>query len=291
VWRRSKDDSLLDLARAWAEDLLDDGKVRTSIGEYAYGPGYMTGLAGIGRFFLRLADPAGLDLPFMVAGVADRPDPLYGKIREINGKMLRPTPEARAEVAKLSEAGPAAFAAVCRLFVEGESNWMTHELVRAVWTPGAEKRLLELADDPKLIPVQRWGVLKEVREYLLARLERETDAGYFFSIAAALALLGESRGTETVAKTLLEFRDGWHGVAPNLIGSLATLGGKKATPTLRKYLEDGRATEEIPVTAALGALGRIDPAEAKKAAKALVDSDRFAGFPARLQARIEAAAR
>jgi len=40
--------------------------VKTAIGRHAYGPGFMTGLAGIGRFFLRLHDPERFPVAFMV---------------------------------------------------------------------------------------------------------------------------------------------------------------------------------------------------------------------------------
>ena len=53
-------------ARLWAQDLVGPDGVKTGIGRWTYEPGYMTGLAGIGRFFLRLADPESTELAFMV---------------------------------------------------------------------------------------------------------------------------------------------------------------------------------------------------------------------------------
>lgn len=53
-------------ARAWAADLIGEDGVKTAIGRHAYGPGFMTGLAGIGRFFLRLHDPERFPVAFMV---------------------------------------------------------------------------------------------------------------------------------------------------------------------------------------------------------------------------------
>jgi len=65
VYRTTGDARLLDVARRFADDLIADGKVKTSIGSHSYGPGYMTGLAGIGRFFLRLANPDEVALALM----------------------------------------------------------------------------------------------------------------------------------------------------------------------------------------------------------------------------------
>jgi lantibiotic modifying enzyme len=66
AWRSRKDPALLATAREWAADLVADGRLRTTIGSWSYGPGYMVGMAGVGRFFLRLAAPEKLALPFTV---------------------------------------------------------------------------------------------------------------------------------------------------------------------------------------------------------------------------------
>jgi lantibiotic modifying enzyme len=66
AWRSRADPTLLATAREWAGDLLDEtGRLRTAFGRWSYGPGYMTGIAGIGRYALRLAAPKRLGLPFM----------------------------------------------------------------------------------------------------------------------------------------------------------------------------------------------------------------------------------
>ncbi len=65
-YRRTKNPAMLAIAKRFAEDLVQNGKVKTAIGAHAYDPGYMTGLAGIGRFLLRLHDPERFDTAFMV---------------------------------------------------------------------------------------------------------------------------------------------------------------------------------------------------------------------------------
>ena len=66
VYLTTRDESQLAFPRAWAKDLIDENGVKTAVGRGKYGPGYMTGLAGIGRFFLRLADPKQTPMAFMV---------------------------------------------------------------------------------------------------------------------------------------------------------------------------------------------------------------------------------
>jgi hypothetical protein len=62
AWRViEKDPKLLETARRFGQDLVGS-EARP------YGPGYMTGLSGIGRFFLRLSDPDAYALPLMVHG-------------------------------------------------------------------------------------------------------------------------------------------------------------------------------------------------------------------------------
>ncbi|HEX5138372.1 MAG TPA: lanthionine synthetase LanC family protein [Planctomycetota bacterium] len=61
----TKDPALLDEARLWATALLVPKGEGFAL-EAGYGSSYMLGLAGIGHFFLRLADPQGAPLPLMV---------------------------------------------------------------------------------------------------------------------------------------------------------------------------------------------------------------------------------
>lgn len=61
----TKDEALLEEARNWASALLVPQGKGFAL-ETRYDSSYMLGLAGIGHFFLRLADPVGTPLPFMV---------------------------------------------------------------------------------------------------------------------------------------------------------------------------------------------------------------------------------
>ena len=65
-----KDAALLADARRFAADLVADPPFPAAVSwrgkTHPYSPGYMTGLAGIGRFFLRLADPEKVGPAFMV---------------------------------------------------------------------------------------------------------------------------------------------------------------------------------------------------------------------------------
>jgi hypothetical protein len=57
----------MDAARLFGSALLEPRgngfEVRIALGDYRYPPGYMLGLAGIGRYFLRLAAPEKTPLP------------------------------------------------------------------------------------------------------------------------------------------------------------------------------------------------------------------------------------
>ena len=60
-----KADALLEEARQWGSALLVPSGKGFAL-ETRYDSSYMLGLAGIGHFFLRLADPKGTPLPLMV---------------------------------------------------------------------------------------------------------------------------------------------------------------------------------------------------------------------------------
>jgi len=65
-YRSTKNPAMLVVAKRFAEDLVSNGKVKTGLGNAKYEPGYMTGLAGMGRFFLRLHAPEKSHTAFMV---------------------------------------------------------------------------------------------------------------------------------------------------------------------------------------------------------------------------------
>jgi hypothetical protein len=71
AYRATKDEAHLETARRFGRDLMGPKGARTTLDlgggrTWTYGPGYMTGFAGVGRFFLRLADPDGVGPAFMV---------------------------------------------------------------------------------------------------------------------------------------------------------------------------------------------------------------------------------
>ncbi|MHC4728986.1 MAG: lanthionine synthetase LanC family protein [Planctomycetota bacterium] len=67
AFRLRRDKKLMDAARLFGSALLEPRgngfEVRIALGDYRYPPGYMLGLAGIGRYFLRLAAPEKTPLP------------------------------------------------------------------------------------------------------------------------------------------------------------------------------------------------------------------------------------
>lgn len=292
AWRSRRDDGLLATAREFARRLVGPEGLVVSLRGGEYGPGYMTGLAGIGRYFLRLADPEGVPMAFFPA--RGGPDPVLEKVRAANRAALRPGAESDRAIAELRGLGARGFRAVCRLIAAGEGHWRTHELLRATWTPGAEAELIRLADGPELPGYGRWTALrglgvadtKEVRAYLLDRVATERNAGLFFSAAEALAMLAEPRAVAPVAKALLEFRPGWSGVETHLVTALARMGPGAADP-LEKFLADDRATNAASVLSALRILTSLAPEKARAAASTLRSSPRYAAFPAALRTEID----
>ncbi len=296
VWRVRKDPRLLEAARAWGADLYGGHSVHRKVGERAYGPGFMTGLAGIGHFLLRLADPEETPAAFLVAGGI--PDAVLEAVRAANRLALRPGSEADRAIESLASLGPAGFRAACRLIASGEAHWRTYEVLRALYYPGAEAQLLALADGPALPGHGRWTALRglvaadtpEVRRYLLARIEKERDAGLFMSAAQALGMLAEPRAVAPVAKQLLRFEARWSGVEPHLVSALAGM-GEGATKHLLAFVADERATRGPALAGALTALERLDPEAARQAARALAASPRFEGLDDALKGRVERLAR
>jgi len=65
AWRVLRDDTLLEDARTFASSLLEPRGDGFAL-DTGYAPSYMLGLAGIGHFFLRLADPEKAPFPCMV---------------------------------------------------------------------------------------------------------------------------------------------------------------------------------------------------------------------------------
>ncbi len=141
--------------------------------------------------------------------------------------------------------GSEGFRAACVLIECGQVHYRTHELLAATWHPGDERILLALAAGPALPKFGDWAVLRGlgvadtpvVRRYLLTRLAREQDAGLFMSAAQGLAMLGERDVARMIGERILEFRDGWGGVAPPLVVALEQLGGERAEEYLDEIAE------------------------------------------------------
>jgi hypothetical protein len=104
----------------------------------------------------------------------------------------------------------------------------------------------------------------EVRAYLKQRLSAEQDAGLYMSVAAALAHLGAREAIADIGARAREFRDGWSGVLPHLIGSLAEFGGAEAVQQLEAIGCDQRCEPRwvLPV------LDRLDAEAAKRVREA-----------------------
>ena len=109
---------------------------------------------------------------------------------------------------------------------------------------GDEQRLLDMAERFDLPNFAGWSVLEglaavadtgEVRNYLLARLRTESDAGLFMAAAKGLARLREQRAVALIGEQLLARREGWQGVAPHLEAALEHIGGEAAQKLLAEF--------------------------------------------------------
>ena len=180
------------------------------------------------------------------------------------------------------------------LIRSGKGHWRTWMLVKVTKGPGDEKKLMALADGPALPGYGHWTALsslgvfdtKAVRAYLLERIAKERDAGLYMSAAQALGRLREPRAHEPVAKQLMAFEAGWSGVQGHLLGALYQINHDKLPAALEAFATDERATGESLVGAVLAQIHNLDPEAAKRAAKAVIASKRFAGFSPAWQAQI-----
>jgi HEAT repeat protein len=299
AWRANRDPALLAEARTWAADLVDEHGVKTTLGGRAYGPGYMTGLAGIGRFFLRLADPAALRLPMMVRDPGRSASAVAALVKRANDRALDARHDISALLASLHKAGPQAFEALVALIARGEGHWRTPVLLEATKVPGGERELMRLADGPPLARNGRWIALiglggfdtPVVRAYLLKRLDRETDAGLLMSAAAALGTLKEPRAFGPIARHLLAFEPSQAGIQPQLLAALVRIGGGQLLATLASFAKDERAVNPAAVALAVMQVRGRDPDAGRRLAKAVMASTRWPSFAGAWRQRIERAAR
>lgn len=151
---------------------------------------------------------------------------------------LRATQEALETT--LRESGEEGFQAICALMDLGQAHYRTHALFAHVNQPGLDSALRELAERTDLPNYADWTALRalghfdtpEVRKWLLDRLESESGAGRYMSVAQALAMLRERRAAKLIGERVLEDLDGWSGVAPQLVDALAGIGGPEAVEQL-----------------------------------------------------------
>jgi hypothetical protein len=143
----------------------------------------------------------------------------------------------------LAKTGSEGFRALCILLQLGHHHYRTPDLLALCWKKGDEQRLLELASATDLPHFAAWSVLEglaaadtaQVRDYLLSRLRTETDAGLFLAAAKGLSRLREQRAVALIGDRLLERREGWQGVAPQLETALEGIGGEAAKKVLAAY--------------------------------------------------------
>lgn len=187
-----------------------------------------------------------------------------------------------AEIAALVALGEDGFRAVVALLKAGRGGIWFDRLFEATMAPGREALLLALSEDEDAMRRSGWSILTglgfadtpEVRDYLLARLEREgreEDAGQFMSAAEALARLKEPRAAVFFEGKLA--RKGWSGVRGSLLNALGKIGGPDARRILLEYIRDPNS--ENPGSA-VRALGQFDRVAAKEEARSLLSGPRRA---------------
>ncbi|MEZ5964819.1 MAG: hypothetical protein R3F56_13320 [Planctomycetota bacterium] len=163
--------------------------------------------------------------------------------------------------------GSEGFRAVCVLLDVGVTHYRTWTLLGATWQPGDEDLLVDLAEADPLPNFGTWQVLEglgvadtpRVRTYLLERLDRETDAGFFMAASMGLAHLRETEAAARIGARVREFRPGWSGVEPHLLVALEMIGGAQAVAELEQI-----AAHEEAKASVLDALERLDPEAARR---------------------------
>ncbi|MHC4469817.1 MAG: FG-GAP-like repeat-containing protein [Planctomycetota bacterium] len=222
------------------------------------------------------AAPQRPDLPKVRALAAERGIPEAALEAVLAANKPRAPQAALEKVAKLGRKG---FAAACLLIETGHGGTFTVPILERTWEEGREWMLLALCERKSLPNYGLWTALnglgvadtKEVRAYLLDRIERERGAGLFMCAAQALGRLKEPKATETVAIRILEFKEGWSGVEVHLLSALPGMGGREANPWLARYLADARGKH---VVTALRSIASTDPKMAAAEAEKLLGSDR-----------------
>jgi hypothetical protein len=174
--------------------------------------------------------------------------------------------------------GPDGFRAVVAL-LRGDLNgsWI-RDLARVGWAPGLESLLVETADDGSRHIWSRWSALdclgvadsQASRDYLVARLGRETDAGLFFSASRALANLKDARAATAVAARIEEVAWG-DAVRTSLMADLAATDPDRARDLLLRRIADPSSDLLEP---SFKVLAGFDREAAKREAEVLLDGPR-----------------
>ena len=198
-----------------------------------------------------------------------------------SGPVGRVGPEALEALRARGEDGFRAIVAILRGGVS--ASWI-RDLVSVAWSPGQERVLIQLAEDPKVGVNPRGAALdslskadsQSTRDYLVERLSRETNAVLFWTAAGALAALHEPRGLEPVAAKI--GRKEWvEPIRRDFFPYLVDMDPQAARRVLEGYLHDPASDL---VVHAVQALARIDADLARTEAIGLLDGARGSSFDA-----------
>ena len=196
----------------------------------------------------------------------------------------------------LRRLGPTeAFQAVVIVLSRGDgAGAAAHRLVGSVAVPGGEELLIDtlegLQQDPRFAS---WGLIRglgrfdtpRAREYLLQRLEVESDPGRLMSTVEALADLGEAGLVDRLSPTRLD-AEALDLVRPHIFEALVRLGGEPARQFFRAYLD---RREAIAAGEAIVALAGIDEALATTYARTVLgDPERAARLTPEIRPRVVA---
>lgn len=186
---------------------------------------------------------------------------------------------------RLSGHGAAGFRALVAMLRGGVSGTSLDALFERSWTPaaaGQEKALIETADAENVHKWSRWTALRALgftdtpaaREYVVARLQRETDAGLFMSAAKAAGHLKETRALPDLRKAMRN-RDWGEPVRREIIFAAVQAAADRARDVLVDYL---REPDADLLGNALFHLQRIDADAARREAAALLHGPRAASL-------------
>lgn len=179
-------------------------------------------------------------------------------------------------VARLERHGADGFRALVALLRGGLNGTVFETLFERTWAPsmaGQERALIETADSD-VHPWSRWGALRALgvadtplaRDYIVARLQSETDAGLFMCAAEAAGRMREARAVPDLSRGLRDKR--WSTPLRGAIFLAAVeASGDGGRDLLLDYV---REPNSDLLGTALHYLQRIDAKAAREAAAALL---------------------